>query len=166
MIELNAREVAPRLPRDINDAFFKGARFTRDNILWGLPLIALEAGAAQPGEQLPTLTGRLTGLAVQPAIAGLTSAAMVATLGCPPAAAAIAASLAAAYVSTEIENPLIRGLTWVTKQGKQGRHAMFGGDYQDSLTAQKRRQRALRDIAGALPPARQWMGQEALILHR
>jgi hypothetical protein len=166
MIELNAREVAPSLPRDIKNAYFKGARLTRDNILWGLPLVALEAGSAQPGEQLPTLTGRVVGLAVQPAIAGFTSAAMVATLGCPPAAAAITASILAAYISTEIENPLIRGLSWVSKQGRDGRRVMFGGDYQDTLTAQKRRQRALRDIAGALPPARQWMGQEALILHR
>ncbi len=166
MIEVAARESIPSFPRDIKNAYFKGARMTRDNILWGLPLIALEAGAAQPGEQLPTFTGRVAGLAMQPTIAGLTSSALVATLGCPPAAAALLATLAAAYISTEIENPLIRGLTWVTKSAEQSRHAAFGGNFQDTLTAQKRRQRAMRDLAGAMPPARQWMGQEALILHR
>ena len=166
MISIAARELPPVFPRQVRNAFFKGARVTAENIPFAIPLLALEAGMAQPGEQIPTLTGRLAGLTMQPALAGMASSALVASVGCPPAAAALLASLAVAYVSTQIENPLIRGLSWVTKRGTESRRAMFGGDYEDSSTAQRRRQRAMRDVAGALPSARQWLGQEALILHR
>lgn len=166
MISIAAREAPPTFPRQIKNAYFKGARLTGGSVLYGIPLIALEAGSAQPGEQIPTMTGRLAGLAIQPALAGLTSAALVTAVGCPPAAAGIAGALLAAYVSIEIGNSMIRGLSLISKHGSEARRVAFGGDYEDTATARARRQRALRDISGALPASRQWLGQEALILHR
>jgi len=169
VFEINPRE-KPNIPRgliqDMKGSFWGGLHMTRDNIMFGVPLIALEAGTAKPGEQIPIMTGRLAGLAMQPALGGVVSAGLTAALGFPPAAAAIAGSILAAYVSTKIEAPLIKGLTWVSKHGQEAQHVTFGGDIEDSLTAQKRRQRAMREMSGALTPARQWLGQEALILHR
>ena len=166
MFSVPATESAPVIGSKISNSFFKGARITGDNIIWGIPFIALEAGSAQPGEQIPTLTGRIAGLAAQPALAGIMSAGLTASVGCPPAAAAIIAMIGAAYVSVKFEDPLIRGFNWITKHTTEGRRVSFGGDFQDTVTSQARRQRALRDIAGAMPASRQWLGQEALILHR
>jgi len=72
----------------------------------------------------------------------------------------------AAYVSTKIEDPIIKGMSFAIKSTNKSRRVAFGGDYEDTVTAQKRRQRAMRDIVGVMPEARQWLGQEALILHR
>jgi len=88
------------------------------------------------------------------------------SIGCPPSAAVIIGTILAGYISTKIENKVIKGLSFVSKAGEKSRHVAFGGDVDDTLTAQKRRQRAMRDMSGALSPARQWLGQEALILHR
>lgn len=169
MLEISPREspvIEASMFRDMKGAFWSGHKMTKDNILWGIPALALEAGTAQPGEAVPIMTGRLAGLAVQPALGGAVSAALVATIGCPPAAAAIAGGLLAAYLSTKMEDPLIKGLSWVSKRGQEGRHVTFGGSVDDTATAQKRRQRAMREMSGALTPARQWLGQEALTLHR
>ena len=167
MLSIPAIETAPVMGSKISNSFFKGARFTGSGLLlFGLPAIALEAGTAQPGEQIPTLTGRLVGLATLPATAGIISAGLTVSLGCPPAAAAMLAAVAAGYLSAKFEDPLIRGISWVTKSATEGRRVTFGGDFQDTVTSQARRQRALRDISGALPASRQWLGQEALILHR
>jgi hypothetical protein len=169
MIEINPRE-SPMIPtalvRDMKGAFWGGIKMTKDNVMFGLPLIAMEAGMAQPGEAIPTLTGRLAGLTMQPALSGAISAGLVAMVGFPPAAAAIVSTILAVYISTKIENPLIRGLYWATKHGSEAQHVAFGGNVDDTLTSQKRRQRAMREMSGALTPARQWLGQEALILHR
>jgi hypothetical protein len=121
---------------------------------------------AKPGEQLPTLTGRLAGLGLQLPLTGITAAGITATVGCPPGAAALAAMFLAAYVSTKIEDPIIKGMSFAIKSTNKSRRVAFGGDYEDTVTAQKRRQRAMRDIVGVMPEARQWLGQEALILHR
>jgi hypothetical protein len=166
MIELTPREFPPSLPSKVGNSFFKGVRIAKDNIIWGVPLIAFEAGSAQPGEQLPTFTGRLAGLAAQPIMSGIASAGLTATLGLPPAAAAIAGMVLAAYVGTKLEDKAIRGFKYLTQVGRQSRRVAFGGDYEDTLTAARRRSRAMQELAGALPNARQWIGQEALILHR
>lgn len=166
MLSIPATETAPVVSSKISNSFFKGARLTGDNLIWGIPFIALEAGSAQPGEQLTTLTGRVAGLVSQPALAGIVSAGLTASVGCPPAAAAIIAAVGAAYISVKFEDPLIRGLNWLTKNATEGRRVAFGGSFQDTVTSRARRQRALRDIAGAMPASRQWLGQEALILHR
>ena len=166
MLGFSPKELPPSLPEKMGNAFFKGARFTGDNVMWGLPFVALEAGLAQPGEKVPVLTGRLFGLAAQIPIAGALSSATVALIGCPPAAAAVAAALAAAYVSAKLEDPFIRGLKVFTQKALTSRRVAFGGDFKDTVTSQARRQRALRELAGAMPASRQWLGQEALILHR
>jgi hypothetical protein len=166
MINLTPRELPPSLPSKITNSFFKGSRMAGDNILLGIPLLAFEAGTSQPGEQIPTLTGRLAGIVASPALMGLASAGMTAILGIPPAAAAIGAMILVGYAGTKLEDKLIRGLSYVSKAGMNAKRLSFGGNYEDTVTAQKRRQRSMKDLVGAMPQARQWLGQEALALHR
>jgi hypothetical protein len=166
MINLTPKELPPTLSANMSNAYFKGSRIMKDNIIWGIPFVAFEAATCQNGEAIPTLTGRLAGLAASPFLGGAISAGLVGTIGCPPAAAAVAAMFLACYVSTKIEDPIIRGFSYLSKAAVKSQRASFGGDYQDTVTAQKRRQRAIRDIVGVMPQARQWLGQESLILHR
>jgi hypothetical protein len=167
MIELTPREYAPLIPRDIPNSFFKGVRSGANiSLIYAAPLFGLEAGLAQPGEAVPIFTGRLVGLTLQPALTGLIAAGLTASIGCPPGAAVVVAMIAAGYVGSKIEAPMIKGLSFVVKSGTQARRLSFGGNYEDTVSDQKRRQRASRDLVGALPEARQWLGQEALILHK
>ncbi len=166
MKKLTPKEIPPAFSAVVEDSFSHGFRFAKDNLLWCIPAVALEAGLAKPGEQLPTLAGRTLGLGLQLPLTGIMAAGITATIGCPPAAAALAAMFLAAYASSKIEDPLIRGMSYAIKSSVDSRRVAFGGDYEDTETAQKRRQRAMKDIAGVMPEARQWLGQEALILHR
>jgi hypothetical protein len=150
----------------VSNSYWKGLRMMRQGSMLSLPLVALEAGTAQKGEMIPTLTGRMAGLMAQPVMAGMISAVLASTLGFPPVAAAVVSGLLVGAVATTYEDKLIRTLTTLSKYGAESNHVRFGGSFQDSATAQARRQRALRDLAGASIPARRWLGQEALVLHR
>lgn len=165
MINLTPSELPPMMPTRMANSFFKSSRIVGNNIIFGIPLIAFEAAHAGRGEQLPVLGGRLAGLAVTPALTGIASAGLTALIGLPPAAATIGALLIAGYAGYLIEKPLIKTFSYISKAAYHSRSVGFGGDVQDTVSAHKLRQRALRALAGGLPPAKQWLGQEALILH-
>lgn len=166
MLFITSTEIAPSLPRQISNSYWKGHRFASEGAYWGIPIAALEVATAKPGELAPTLVGMSASLAIQPMATGIASAALTATIGLPPAAAAIAATLLVGYATSQFEHKLIRGLTELSHEGAKAQRVRFGGGYIDTRSAQQRRQRAATELAGALPTGRRWLGQEATFLHK
>jgi hypothetical protein len=166
MTTITAAEQVPSFPRQISNSYWKGHRFASEGAYWGLPIVALEVATAKRGEMVPTLLGKTAGLAIQPVASGLASAALTFSLGLPPAAAALAATVLVGYATSQMENTLIRGLTTLSRVGRDEQRVRFGGGYVDTQSAQQRRQRAATELAGAMPVGRRWLGQEALFLHR
>lgn len=159
-------EPIPSFPKQISNSYWKGHHFASQGAYWGIPVVALEVATAKRGEMIPTLAGASVSLAIQPVAGGIASAALAVTLGMPPAAAALAASLLVGYVTTKVEHKLIHGLTELSKEGASAQRVRFGGGYVDTRTAQQRRNRAALELAGAMTTSRRWLGQEALFLHK
>lgn len=166
MAWITPKDTPPSFPKKISNAYWKGSRFASEGAYWGIPVVALEAATAKRGELVPTLAGKSVGLAIQPIASGITSAALAATLGLPPAAAALAATLLVGYATSQFEHTLVRNLTELSQEGANAQRVRFGGGYVDTHSAQQRRQRAAIELAGALPTSRRWLGQEALFLHK
>lgn len=159
-------EPIPSFPKQLSNSYWKGHHFASQGAYWGMPIVALEAATAKPGEMIPTLAGASASLAIQPVASGIAAAALTMTLGLPPAAAALAASLLVGYVTSKMEHKLIHGLTKLSKEGAAAQRVRFGGGYVDTRTAQQRRNRAAIELAGAMTTSRRWLGQEALFLHQ
>lgn len=163
---ITPKETPVSFPQKISNSYWKGSRFASEGAYWGIPIVALEVATAKPGELIPTLTGKTAGLAIQPVASGLASAALTLTIGLPPAAAALAATVLVGFATSQFEHTLIRGLTELSREGCEAQRVRFGGGYINTRSAQQRRQRAATELAGALPTSRRWLGQEALFLHK
>jgi hypothetical protein len=156
----------PSFAKDIKNAYWKGYRFASEGAYWGIPVVAMETALAKPGEVIPTLAAKSIGLAIQPIAGGVASAALAATLGLPPVAAALAATVLVGYATSQLENSMVRNFTTLSKAGAEAQRVRFGAGFMDTRTAQQRRNRAATELAGALPASRRWLGQEALFLHK
>jgi hypothetical protein len=154
------------LPRNIGTAYTKGFHMMAQGWALNLPFIALEAGAAQRGEMLPIIAGRTAGMLAQPVMGGIVSAGLVASLGLPPVAAAVAATMLIAVGSNYFENKLIRGIQMLKRETANAQRLSFGQGFKDNPTARAMRMRAVQEMNYTLVPSRRWLGQEARILHR
>jgi hypothetical protein len=159
-------QTLPSFPSKVSNSFWKGTRFATEGAYWGLPIVGLQAAFAKPGEMIPTIASQAASLAIQPVTSGIASAGLTLTLGLPPAAAALAATVLVGVAATQFEHKLTRGLTELSREGAEASRVRFGGGYIDTRTAQQRRQRAALELAGGLPTSRRWLGQEALFLHK
>jgi hypothetical protein len=131
-----------------------------------IPFIAFEAGSAQRGEQLATVTGRVGGMLTYPALSAAFAMGVAMIPGVNVGAAALAASLLAMYANSLLEDSAIRKIKWLNDKGKSIRHLELGGRYQDTNYAQKMRQTAMAELSSAQAPSRRYLGNEAIFAHR
>lgn len=117
-----------------------------------VPAIAYAAGHAKHGELLAETAAKTAGWAIFPA-ARLVGAA---ALGNP------LLGLASLFLPTAgMEKSIFRAVRTFSRFERQTRRLECGGDYQDTETASRLRLRAVRDMSGAMQPARRLLGQEA-----
>jgi hypothetical protein len=168
MLWTTAKETLPNLGSSsrVVTSFRKGHKFAAEGAYWGLPIIALQAATAPPGELIPTGLSTVISLAIQPAISGAVSAGLTVSLGMPPMAAAIASTLLIGYAASQVEHSMIRGFKELSHEGTNATKVRFGSGYMDTQNSQQRRQRAVLEMTNTAPAGRGWLGQEALFLHK
>jgi hypothetical protein len=121
-----------------------------------VPVIAYAAGHARHGELLAETAAKTAGWALFPTA----KMAVGAALGNP------LLGLALQFVPTAgIEKSIYRGVRALNHLEQNIRRLECGGDYQDTKTAANLRLRGVREMSGALQPARRFLGQEAAFFH-
>lgn len=154
-----------RRSRAAGDEFFHGMKFGAEGSLVFAPLIAYEIGAAQRGEVLPTAAARTAGLVTFPVMNGLAAGALKFLIPGMPAVGFIG-GLLAFYPDSVIQDSIMRGVRTVTEAGRRLRRLETGQWYQDTILAQNQRQAAVMEMSGALGASRQYLGNEAALMHR
>lgn len=132
----------------------------------GAALIGYQASRAGRGGFMPSILGQSAGLVASIPIAGFASAALCLIPGIGPTAAILAGLAASDYAEFRIGSALIKKFRLFTDLNKRVRHLEMGGNYKDTELAQRQRFLAVQDMNSSMLPARRYLGQEALLMHR
>lgn len=134
--------------------------------LANVPLMAFEASNAPKGQKIASLTGQSASLLMYPVLAGIASVGLCFIPGIGPIAASILAATLAYYPDAVLGENVSRKVRSLSEFGLKRRHLDMGGNYQDTLTAERQRLIAIQNMNAALLPGRRYLGQEALLMHR
>lgn len=162
------RAKPPSLPVAMRStkAFYTAFRWGAGGQLLSLPFIAYEAANADRGEMLASTSGSVSGLMSYPILSGVIAGGLALIPGIGVTAAAVMGAIAAIYPSGQVDKLASQGFRMLNNMGRNVRHLEFGGNYQDSETAQRERQLAIQEMSAAFQTSRRYLGQEARIMHR
>lgn len=132
----------------------------------GIGLVAYQASRSNRGGFVPAIVGQVGAIGVGSILAGVAASGFALIPGIGIAAASVLGALLADYPEYAIGTWMGRKVRLFTDVNKKIRHLEMGGSYQDSQLAHRQRFIALQDMSSAMIPARRYLGQEALLMHR
>lgn len=150
----------------IQKSFLGGIRFGTLNPIQDITLVGFQASRSDRGGFVPAIIGQSAAVSAGIPIAGIASAALCLIPGIGPGVAAVIGTLMSGYSDVVLGGYLSNKVRWFTDLNRRVRHLEMGGNYQDTLTAQRQRMRAIQDMNASLTPGRRFLGQEALFMHR
>ena len=152
--------------KKIQKSFLGGVRFGMLSTVQDVALVGFQASRAGKRGFVPAIIGQSAASVIGIPIAGVASAAACLIPGIGPGIAAVIGTMVSGYSDVMIGGYLSNKVRLFTDLNYRIRHLEMGGDYQDTLTAQRQRLRAVQDMNASLIPGRRFLGQEALLMHR
>jgi hypothetical protein len=150
----------------IKQSFLGGVKFGAFGAVSDIALIGLQAKRAGRGGFTSAIIGQSTASVIGIPIAGFAAAAVSLIPGVGPFAAALIGETFALSAEYRIGASITDKVRLFTDLNRRVRHLEMGGDYKDTVTAQRQRLRAIQDMNASLIPGRRFLGQEALLMHR
>jgi hypothetical protein len=137
-------------------------------IAFGTPFLAFQITSAERGHMAGEAVSGTLSMLMTPLVAGVIGAVIAVALpgiGTGIGVSLIVSALAGAATEAAVA-PIGHGITGLTKLGRDLQALHMGGSYQDTQLAQRQRFLAVQQMNSAMPPARRYLGQEALLMHR
>lgn len=150
----------------IKKSFFSGVNLGFITAAQDVAMIGFQASKAGRGEMVPAVVGQSIGIAAGIPLAGFASAALCLIPGIGPLTAAVIGTAMASYGEVRFGAAFTKKIRMFTNLNKSIRHLEMGGRYQDTEIAMRQRMIAINDMNSATMPARRYLGQEALLMHR
>ncbi len=149
-----------------NTAPYKALDMTLKGNLISVPIVALMAATAPPGERAATVAAETAGVFTFPLFVAGIAALLPGGRFLSPGVRAFAATLGAAFPNMWLTENANRAFSRISHLERRTLRVETGGDYDDTETAQAFRLRAASDLASAFQPSRTWLGREAFSLRK